>query len=65
MEGVTVLLLLAQPFGVVTARAAAGDDLEAFLVQTLADGGTDAAMPPVTYASFCAIARSCWVDVGL
>ena len=35
--------LLGDPFGVVTRRAAAGDDFEAFFVKTLANGGSDAA----------------------
>jgi hypothetical protein len=43
VEGVAQRLLLAQPLVEVAARAAAGDDLEAFLVQALADGGADAA----------------------
>jgi len=34
--------LFGQPLGVVTGRAATGDDLEAFFVQALADGGSDA-----------------------
>jgi hypothetical protein len=43
VEGVAQRLLLVQPLVEVAARAAAGDDLEAFLVQALADGGADAA----------------------
>ena len=42
VEGKTQFFLLAQPFGMVTCRAAARDDFETLLVQTLADGGPDA-----------------------
>ena len=53
-KGVALRLLLVQPFGEIARRAAARYDREAILVQTLANGGTNAPMPPVTYATFFA-----------
>ena len=41
VEGITERLLFGQPFGVVAGRAAAGDDLETFFGQSLANGGSD------------------------
>ena len=43
VKGVTLGFLLAQPFVKVTAGAAARNDLVAHLVQTMANGGPDAA----------------------
>ncbi len=43
VEGVAERLLLVDPLDEVARRTAAGDDLEAVLVQALADGGADAA----------------------
>ena len=48
VKGEALRGLLVQPLLVVARQAAACDDFEALAVQLLADGGADAAMPPVT-----------------